>query len=143
MMNPFTRILAALWCAGSVLLAGPAAAAEAGLRLQTLPAAGDAQAAIPIALYYPTQAAARPITMGPFTPEVAMRAEPDAKVKGLIVLSHGTGGSELGHSRLATALARSGYLVAALRHPGPRPAVPQACPPIRSSASGSGWNPRM
>jgi predicted dienelactone hydrolase len=36
----------------------------------------------------------------------------------LILLSHGTGGSELGHSTLAQALAQSGYLVAALRHPG-------------------------
>ncbi|MGH8795707.1 MAG: alpha/beta hydrolase family protein, partial [Caldimonas sp.] len=32
--------------------------------------------------------------------------------------SHGIGGSELGHSVLAQALARNGYLVAALRHPG-------------------------
>jgi predicted dienelactone hydrolase len=39
-------------------------------------------------------------------------------VKGLIMLSHGLGGSELGHSRLAEALAARGYLVAALRHPG-------------------------
>ncbi len=38
--------------------------------------------------------------------------------KGLIMLSHGTGGTELGHSRLAEALAQHGYLVAALRHPG-------------------------
>jgi len=118
MTNPITRVLAMLCCAGSVLLAHQAAAAEAGLQMQTLPAAGDAQAEIPIALFYPTQAAARPIVMGPFSPEVAMRAEPDLTVKGLIVLSHGTGGSALGHSRLAVALARGGYLVAAIRHPG-------------------------
>ena len=56
--------------------------------------------------------------MGPFTAHVAMRAAPDAQVKGLIVLSHGTGGTEVGHTSLAEALARDGYLVAALRHPG-------------------------
>jgi predicted dienelactone hydrolase len=39
-------------------------------------------------------------------------------VKGLIVLSHGIGGSELGHSSLAEALATNGYLVAAIRHNG-------------------------
>ena len=39
-------------------------------------------------------------------------------MRGLIVLSHGTGGTELGHGRLAEALAARGYLVAALRHPG-------------------------
>jgi predicted dienelactone hydrolase len=118
MTNLFTRAFTALWCACGVLLAGQAAAAEAGLQIQTLPAAGEAQPAIPLALFYPTQAAALPIVMGPFSLEVAMRAEPDPAVKGLIVLSHGTGGSALGHSRLAVALARSGYLVAAIRHPG-------------------------
>src|SRR5262249_47349060 len=49
---------------------------------------------------------------------VAIQAPPDAKVKGLIVVSHGTGGAEQVHSSLAEALARAGYLVAALRHPG-------------------------
>lgn len=118
MTNAFTRIFLLLCCAGSACMAGPTEAANAGLRLQTVSPAGDAQTAIPVALYYPTQAAARPLTLGPFSPDVAMRAEPEATVKGLIVLSHGTGGSELGHSRLAVALARAGYLVAALRHPG-------------------------
>lgn len=71
-----------------------------------------------MALYYPTQTPVRAIPMGPFTPNVAVQAAPEPAFKGLIVLSHGTGGSELGHSRLAEGLARSGYLVAALRHPG-------------------------
>jgi predicted dienelactone hydrolase len=56
--------------------------------------------------------------MGPFTLRVAINAPPETRFKGLIILSHGTGGSELGHSSLAEWLARSGYLVAALRHPG-------------------------
>lgn len=71
-----------------------------------------------VALYYPTQTAARAIPMGPFTPKVAIQAVPEAQVKGLIVLSHGTGGSELTHTSLAEGLAQHGYLVAALRHPG-------------------------
>jgi predicted dienelactone hydrolase len=56
--------------------------------------------------------------MGPFTADVAIQAPPDATFKGLIVVSHGTGGSELAHSSLAEGLAQHGYLVAALRHPG-------------------------
>jgi predicted dienelactone hydrolase len=76
------------------------------------------QAPIPVALYYPSAVPATAIPMGPFTVTVAYGAPPEAKVKGLILLSHGTGGSELGHSSLAEALARHGYLVAALRHPG-------------------------
>ena len=69
-------------------------------------------------MYYPTQAPARVIAMGPFSVDVAIQAPPDPQVKGLIVLSHGVGGTELGHSSLAEALARDGWLVAALRHPG-------------------------
>lgn len=97
---------------------GAAQAAEAGWRQITVPGGAREPAATVVALYYPTSAAARAVAMGPFTVNAAIQAAPDATVKGLIVLSHGTAGSELGHSSLAEALARSGYLVAALRHPG-------------------------
>ena len=71
-----------------------------------------------VALFYPTMAAPRVIPMGPFTLDVAIGGKPVNKVKALILLSHGNAGTELGHSVLAQALARTGYLVAALRHPG-------------------------
>lgn len=100
-----------------LLLGANAQALEAGLRQLSI-AGPSPQAATAVALYYPTQVAARAVPMGPFTPRVAIGAPPEAQVKGLIILSHGTGGSELGHTSLAEALARSGYLVAALRHPG-------------------------
>jgi predicted dienelactone hydrolase len=93
-------------------------ASEAGWRTYTVPASGSVSEPITVALYYPTQAPARAVAMGPFTIRAAIQAPPDARFKGLIVLSHGTGGSELAHSGLAEALARGGYLVAALRHPG-------------------------
>jgi predicted dienelactone hydrolase len=93
-------------------------ASEAGWRTYTVPASASVSEPITVALYYPTQAPARAVAMGPFTVRAAIQAPPDARVKGLIVLSHGTGGSELAHSGLAEALARGGYLVAALRHPG-------------------------
>lgn len=95
-----------------------AEATEAGWRQITIPVSSSNPAAIPVALYYPTQMPARAFPMGPSTVRVAIGATPDAKVKGLIIISHGTGGSELGHTSLAEALARHGYLVAALRHPG-------------------------
>jgi hypothetical protein len=69
-------------------------------------------------LYYPTKAPARVIAMGPFSVDVAILAPPDPQIKGLIVLSHGTGGAEMGRSPLAEALAKNGWMVAALRHPG-------------------------
>ena len=107
-----------LTCGTALLLAGPALAFEAGWRQIRIAGASPEIQATTVALYYPTQAPARAITMGPFTVTVAPDAPPESKLKGLIVLSHGTGGSELGHSRLAESLARAGYLVAALRHPG-------------------------
>jgi predicted dienelactone hydrolase len=97
---------------------GSISAAEVGWRQMTI--AGSAQDPAPtvVALFYPTSSASRKVPMGPFSINAAIQAPPDALFKGLILLSHGTGGSELGHSSLAQALARSGYLVAALRHPG-------------------------
>jgi predicted dienelactone hydrolase len=104
---------------GLVLLqAGPVTAFEAGWQLMRIAGPTPDSPSTTVALYYPTQVASRRIPMGPFTPNVAPQAPPEAAVKGLIILSHGTGGSELGHTSIAEALARHGYLVAALRHPG-------------------------
>ncbi len=101
-----------------LMLCAQAAATQAGWRQIDIPPASSGMARVAVALYYPTQAQSRAIPMGPFTVQVAIQAPPDAVFKGLIVISHGTGGTELGHSSLAEALARHGYLVAALRHPG-------------------------
>ena len=51
-----------------------------------------------VALYYPTRATSHAVAMGPVTLNVAIQAAPEPSVKGLILLSHGTGGSELGHN---------------------------------------------
>ena len=111
--RPVTLVFCSL-----LLAAAQAMASQAGWRQISIPGTTADPAPIVAALYYPTQSDARTIGMGPFNVNVAMRAAPEAKLKGLILLSHGTGGSELGHSSLAEALAQSGYLVAALRHPG-------------------------
>jgi predicted dienelactone hydrolase len=102
----------------SLLLATSAIASEAGWRQITIPGTTANDTAITVALYYPTQAPARVIAMGPSTVRVAIQGPPEAKFKGLIMLSHGNRGSELAHTSLAEALAQDGYLVAALRHPG-------------------------
>jgi predicted dienelactone hydrolase len=112
------RFSLGLLAAAGVHLPHPAAAMEAGWRQYTVPASASNPEAIAVALYYPTQAPAPTMAMGPFAVRVAVMAPADANAKGLVVLSHGTGGSELGHSSLAEALARRGYVVAALRHPG-------------------------
>lgn len=72
-----------------------------------------------VALFYPTALPARAVPMGPWLPVVAPGAPAlDTHLKGLILLSHGTSGTELNHHNLGTRLARDGYLVAAVRHPG-------------------------
>ncbi len=116
-MNPFRTVLhaAALATAALMSLAGPAHAQHAGFR--TLTIAGDMPTTV--ALFYPTAVADRGLTMGPWQPVGAPGAPPsDAKLKGLILISHGTGGTELNHHNLGTRLARDGYLVAAVRHAG-------------------------
>jgi predicted dienelactone hydrolase len=97
--------------------AASAAAAEVGWRTLTVPPATSDADPTEVALWYPTAAAGRTTPMGPFEVRAAIGAPPEARFAGLVLLSHGTGGSELGHSRLAEALARRGWLVAALRHP--------------------------
>ncbi len=96
-------------------LAGQAGAQQAGYRTLTVP--GDTP--ISVALFYPTAAPSRVLPMGPWQPVVAPGAPAgQAPLKGLVLISHGTGGSEVGHHHLATRLAKDGYLVAALSHPG-------------------------
>lgn len=84
------------------------------LRVRGVPPEGDIAL---VALWYPSPDKAGPTEMGPFTVHASLQGKPAPSFKGLILLSHGLGGSELGHGRLAEALARHGYLVAALRHP--------------------------
>lgn len=95
--------------------ATPASAQYAGLRTLVVPGAEP----VTVALFYPTPVVARTQPMGPWRPVVTPGAPvATAPLKGLILISHGTGGHELGHHNLATRLAADGYLVAALRHPG-------------------------
>ena len=93
-------------------------AAQVGWSQYEVPGKEGGPPATTVALYYPSPSPSRDITMGPFMIHAAIKGGPEPAVKGLIVLSHGLRGSELGHSRLAEALAARGYLVAALRHPG-------------------------
>jgi predicted dienelactone hydrolase len=102
----------------TLFVAVHAHAFEAGwMQIQTAGATPDAPKTT-VALYYPTMAAPRVVPMGPFSVDAAIGGKPVDKVKALILLSHGISGTELGHSTLAQALARNGYLVAVLRHPG-------------------------
>ncbi|WP_421914889.1 alpha/beta hydrolase family protein [Mesorhizobium sp.] len=69
-------------------------------------------------IWYPTTAEPHDVPLDKFTQRVA----PSGPVKGhalpLIVISHGGGGSYAGHYDTAIALARAGFVVAAVSHAG-------------------------
>jgi predicted dienelactone hydrolase len=72
----------------------------------------------PVLVLYPTEVPSAPTMFGPYTFDVS----PDAPVvEGrfpLVVVSHGNGGSHLLYRTITIHLARNGYVVAHLEHPG-------------------------
>lgn len=68
-------------------------------------------------VFYPSREASRVTWRGPYE----LHATPDAPAvpgaKPLVVISHGHGGSDLGHHDLAVYLASHGFVVATLQHP--------------------------
>ena len=73
---------------------------------------------MPITLVYPTPAKAQATRLGPFELDVALGVEMTPGKHGLVVLSHGTGGSPLADHTLAATLARAGFVVAQPLHRG-------------------------
>ena len=71
-----------------------------------------------IGIWYPSQATVQPVVMGPTTMSVAVNGIAQGKALPLVVMSHGTGSSFLGHFDTAIALADAGFVVAAVTHAG-------------------------
>ena len=71
-----------------------------------------------VGIWYPSQAAAKPVSLGPTTMTVALDAPVNGKALPMVVISHGTGGSFLGHFDTAIALADAGFVVVAMNHTG-------------------------
>lgn len=98
---------------------GPADAqsAGAGLRLVELkdPVAGGPMKA---AVFYPSTAPSSVTRMGPLEIAADKDAPWQAGRHPVVLLSHGNGGSMFSHHDTATALARQGFVVAAVEHPG-------------------------
>jgi predicted dienelactone hydrolase len=91
------------------------AAALAQVGVQRL-AVTDPTAAVAALVWYPTAAVSQPQRIGPFALDVAADAAPLAGRRPLLLLSHGTGGHELGHAWLAQGMAARGWIVLTLRH---------------------------
>lgn len=81
----------------------------------TDPVAGQAMSAV---VFYPAAAAAGTTAVGPYQVAATAGLPLAAGRFPLILLSHGTGGSRWDLHDFATGLARRGFLVASLDHPG-------------------------
>jgi predicted dienelactone hydrolase len=108
-----------LACASIACLPGASALADsfgAGLmHLQlTDPVEGGPMPAI---VFFPTKGDNGSTQVGPFAIAATENATPAPGPFPLIVHSHGTGGSHLGHHDTLVALARAGFVAAAVEHP--------------------------
>lgn len=105
------RLLAALLCLSATV------AHAAGVKFLRIPAdaAGPELRAM---VWTPCADATQSLTVGPYT----LKGRRDCPTAGdklpLVVISHGHGGTFLGHHDLAETLADAGYVVAAINHPG-------------------------
>jgi len=68
-------------------------------------------------VFYPSAQAKGTTTIGPYVVDATLNAPAIPGAKPLVVISHGNGGSDLGHHDLATYLASHGFVVATLEHP--------------------------
>ena len=91
---------------------------RAGLSLVDFRDPLDPEALMYGAIFYPTWPGPGDTRNGLWTVEALRDAPPADGRFPLIVLSHGDGGHRLGHHDLATELARRGFIVVAVTHPG-------------------------
>ena len=75
-------------------------------------------AIIPAIVLYPTATPASPAIFGPYTLDVSMDAPISSGRFPLVVISHGNGGTHIIYRTIGLHLARHGYVVAMIEHPG-------------------------
>ena len=113
---------AARWLALLLLLAMPAAlfahdpTTGVGFHAITIPDPVNG-GSMPGYVFYPSAQAKGTTVIGPYHLDAMCDAPPLPGAKPLVVISHGHGGSDLGHRELATYLASHGFVVATLEHP--------------------------
>jgi predicted dienelactone hydrolase len=88
-----------------------------GIATISIPAIGT-EPELQAMIWSPCAKAPAAIQMGPFTLQGVSNCEVSGNALPLIVISHGKGGSMIGHHDTATALANAGFVVASLSHPG-------------------------
>ncbi|MDQ0345925.1 alpha/beta hydrolase family protein [Ancylobacter vacuolatus] len=115
-------LVAVAWLLATFLTATSAIAGDAiGFR-QFQTSAGDGSRKLDIAVWYPTQASGEARLIGDnmvfVGQSVLPNAPPAPASHPLVVLSHGFSGNMFNQAWLAVDLARRGYVVAAVNHPG-------------------------
>jgi predicted dienelactone hydrolase len=110
------KILAML--AAALLALSPAAARAGNVGFQEVQVSNGADKPLIVGIWYPTDAPAAAHKLDTFTQTVA----PDGAVSGrglpLVAMSHGNGGWYGGHYDTALALAKAGFVAAAVSHTG-------------------------
>jgi len=109
-------ILRCLLIACLLPTAAPAAAATGIVQLQVHEPTTDTR--MPAMLFYPSPARGAPTRIGPYVVDASFGLPRQTGPHPLVLISHGHGGSALGHHPLAVALAEAGFLVAAIEHAG-------------------------
>ncbi|MFJ5537589.1 alpha/beta hydrolase family protein [Vreelandella titanicae] len=71
----------------------------------------------PIAFVYPTKEPSELVEFGPFEMELSIGSEVAQGEFPLVIISHGSGGTSLGHRSIAFALVKQGFIVAMPQHP--------------------------
>lgn len=105
-------ILASLSPAAMSAPVPPGIQLEAGFEHLTTPNG------VEIGVWYPAQGQVIAMPLGPNLQQVVPNAAVPERKHPLVVISHGTGGAFSSHADTAIALARAGFIVAALTHPG-------------------------
>ncbi len=80
----------------------------------------DTSEDFPVALVYPTKTPSENVSFGPFELKLAIGAPIATRAKGkfpLVIISHGSGGTNLGHRSIAFALVKKGFVVGMPLHP--------------------------
>lgn len=92
-------------------------AQAAGIKFATIPA-GTEGPALKAVIWTPCATPAETMEIGPYVLHGRQNCPTAGQKLPLVVISHGHGGSLLNHHDLAEVLADSGFIVAAINHPG-------------------------
>ncbi|HET7162749.1 MAG TPA: hypothetical protein VFI32_08790 [Rhodanobacteraceae bacterium] len=120
MQSRIFHILKRSWCALALCLIPFAVLAEpvSGVGFQSItihdPVNGGT---MPGYVFYPSTEPSKTTWRGPYELHATPKAPAIPGAKPLVVISHGHGGSDLGHHDLAVYLASHGFVVATLQHP--------------------------